>query len=78
MENVGYYQAGLRIVMAASLFGAIITDGFVPEISKKQNDKKFVTNKMLNLFTFLGVFYFLLLITLSTYFNTIVKYFVFK
>lgn len=73
MENVGYYQAGLRIVMAASLFGAIITDGFVPEISKKQNDKKFVTNKMLNLFTFLGVFYFLLLITLSTYFNTIVN-----
>lgn len=73
IESVGYYQAGLRIIMAASLFGAIITDAFVPEISKKQNDKKFVVDKMLNLFSFLGVFYFLLLITLATYFNTIVN-----
>jgi O-antigen/teichoic acid export membrane protein len=73
METVGYYQAGLRLIMAASLFGAIITDGFVPEISKRQNDKKFVTDKMLNLFTFLGVFYFLLSLTLATYFNTIIN-----
>ena len=73
METVGYYQAGLRLIMAASLFGAIITDGFVPEISKRQNDKKFVTYKMLNLFTFLGVFYFLLSLTFATYFNTIIN-----
>lgn len=73
METVGYYQAGLRLIMAASLFGAIITDGFVPEISKKQNDKNFVTDKMLNLFTFLGVFYFLLTLTLASYFNTIIN-----
>ena len=73
MGTVGYYQAGLRLIMAASLFGAIITDGFVPEISKKQNDKKFVTDKMLSLFAFLGVFYFLLSLTLYTYFNTIIN-----
>lgn len=70
METVGYYQSGLRLIMAASLFGAIITDGFVPEISKNKNNKKFITEKMLNLFAFLGVFYFLFLLTLGFYFKT--------
>jgi len=71
METIGYYQSGLRLIMAASLFGAIITDGFVPEIAKNKNQKKFITARMLNLFTFLGVFYFLLLLTLMFYFKTV-------
>ena len=73
METLGYYQSGLRIIMAASIFGAVITDGFVPEISQKQKDKKFITSRMVKLFHFLVVFYFLLLVTLGFYFNTVLE-----
>jgi len=73
METVGYYQSGLRLVMAASLFGAVITDGYVPEISKRFQDKLFITKKMVSLFNFLAVFYTLLLITLAFYFNSIIN-----
>ena len=73
METVGYYQSGLRLIMAASLLGAIITDGFVPEISRNLENKAYVTNKMINLFSFLIVFYALLLITIGFYFKTIVS-----
>ena len=73
MKTVGYYQVGLRLIMAASLFGAIITDGFVPQMSKNKDDRKLVTIKMVNLFKILLVFYFLLCITLSFYFNTIIN-----
>tara|TARA_B100000787_G_C16197101_1_gene301746 strand:- start:4097 stop:5530 length:1434 start_codon:yes stop_codon:yes gene_type:complete len=73
LETVGYYQSALRLIMAASLFGAIITDGYVPEISKNKDRKKFITEKMLNLFAFLTVFYFLLLLTLGFYFETIIN-----
>ena len=62
MKTVGYYQAGLRLIMAASLFGAVITDGFVPQMSKNKDDRKLVTIKMVNLFKILLVFYFLYLI----------------
>jgi O-antigen/teichoic acid export membrane protein len=72
MKTVGYYQAGLRLIMAASLFGAIITDGFVPQISKNKYNRKLVTKKMINLFNILLVFYFLLSLTLSFNFNTII------
>jgi O-antigen/teichoic acid export membrane protein len=73
METVGYYQSALRLIMAASLLGAIITDGFVPEIAKRLKDKQYVKSKMINLFNFLGVFYFLLLMTFGFYFNTILN-----
>jgi len=73
MDTVGYYQSGLRLIMAASLFGVIITDGFVPEIFKTHSNINYVTNKMKNLFEFLSVFYFLLLLTLGFYFDTIIS-----
>jgi len=73
VEIVGYYQSGLRLIMAASLFGVIITDGFVPEISKTHKNTNYVTGKMKNLFEFLSVFYFLLLLTFGFYFNTIIS-----
>jgi len=73
IEDVGYYQSGFRLIMAASLFGAVLTDGFVPDLSKNKNVKAYISKKTVNLFNFLLVFYILLIISLGFYFDTILK-----
>jgi len=72
LENVGLYQAGMRIIMASMLIAVIISDAFIPEISKAYKDKKVVTKKLSRLFEFILLFCGLTTITLYFYKQTII------
>jgi O-antigen/teichoic acid export membrane protein len=72
MENVGLYQAGMRIIMASMLIAVIISDAFIPEISKIFKDKTIVSKKLSGLFEFILLFSGLTLITLYFFKETII------
>ena len=72
LENVGLYQAGMRIIMASMLIAVIITDAFIPEISKDHLDIPLITKKLSRLFEFILLFSGLTIITLFFYKQTII------
>lgn len=72
LENVGLYQAGMRMIMASMLIAVIISDAFIPDISKAFNNKPLVTKKLSKLFEFILLFSGLTLITLFFYQKTII------
>ena len=71
-HDVGIYQSGMRIIMAALLVTVIISDAFIPEISRIFNDKSKVNIKLSQLFDSILVFSFLVVITLLFYNETII------
>jgi O-antigen/teichoic acid export membrane protein len=72
LENVGLYQAGMRMIMASMLIAIIISDATIPEVSKLLENKLFVTKKLSKLFEFVLFFSGLTLITLYFYKKTII------
>jgi O-antigen/teichoic acid export membrane protein len=72
LENVGLYQAGMRIIMASMLIAVIISDAFIPEISKMFESKSIVSKKLSKLFEFILLFSGLTLITIFFYKKTII------
>ncbi len=73
LESVGFYQAGMRIIMASMLIVVIINDAFIPEISKLVNQKLIIIKKLSSLFEFILLFSILMAITLYFYKGTIIK-----
>jgi O-antigen/teichoic acid export membrane protein len=71
-ENVGFYQAGMRIIMASMLIAVIISDAFIPEISKIFQEKSVVSKKLSSLFEFILLFSGLTIITIFFYKKTII------
>lgn len=74
LENVGLYQAGMRIIMASMLISVIISDSFIPEISKIFKDKEVVSKKLVQLFNFILFFSGITLITIYCYKKTIIMF----
>ncbi|MBD0779700.1 oligosaccharide flippase family protein [Maribacter sp. ANRC-HE7] len=72
LENVGLYQAGMRIIMASMLIAVIISDAFIPEISKIFKKRSIVSKKMSTLFEFVLLFSGLTLTTIFFYKKTII------
>jgi len=72
LENVGLYQAGMRIIMASMLIAVIISDAFIPEISKRVENRSVVSKKMSKLFEFIIFFSSLTLTTIFFYKKTII------
>ncbi|NNC50726.1 MAG: oligosaccharide flippase family protein [Flaviramulus sp.] len=72
LENVGLYQAGMRIIMASMLIAVIISDAFIPEISKMFENRSIVSKKLSTLFEFILLFSGLTLITIFFYKHTII------
>lgn len=72
LENVGLYQAGMRIIMASMLISVIISDAFIPEISKMFENRSFVSKKLSKLFEFVLLFSGLTSITIYFYKKTII------
>lgn len=72
LNNVGLYQAGMRVVIAGMLIAVILNDAFIPEISSLSNQKKIVTQKMSKLFEFVLFFGLLTSIFILFYKNTII------
>ena len=69
LEDVGLYQAGMRIIMASMLIAVIISDAYIPEISKIHRNIAFVSKKLSNLFQFI-LFFSLLTITLIYFYQS--------
>ncbi|MEZ2413742.1 polysaccharide biosynthesis C-terminal domain-containing protein [Muriicola sp. E247] len=72
LEQVGIYQAGMRIVMASMLIAVIISDAFIPEISKLINQKGEAHKRLIKLFNFISLFALLTVITLYFYKTTLI------
>tara|TARA_R110002073_G_scaffold129173_1_gene275485 strand:+ start:4218 stop:5597 length:1380 start_codon:yes stop_codon:yes gene_type:complete len=72
LENVGLYQGGMRIIMASMLITVIISDAFIPEISRVYQNKPVISKKLSNLFQFILFFSGLTLITIYFYKKTII------
>ena len=72
LESVGLYQAGMRVIMASMLIAVIISDAFIPEISKMFKNKPIVSRKLSNLFEFILLFSGLTIITIFFYKKTII------
>lgn len=72
LENVGLYQAGMRIIMASMLIAVIISDALIPEISRMYRDKINVSIKLSSLFDFIVLFSGLTIITIYFYRETII------
>lgn len=72
LKDVGLYQAGMRIIMASMLIAIIISDAFIPEISKIFRNKSFVSKKLSQLFEFIMLFSGLMLIVIFFYKKTII------
>ena len=72
LENVGLYQAGMRIIMASMLIAVIISDAFIPEISKIFENRIIVSRKLSSLFEFILLFSGLTLLTIFFYKKTII------
>jgi len=72
LEKVGLYQAGMRIIMASMLIAVIISDAFIPNISKIFNNKRIVSKKLSTLFEFILLFSGLTIITIFSYKKTII------
>ena len=71
-HDVGIYQSGMRIIMAALLVTVIISDAFIPEISRIFNEKIIVAKRLTQLFDSILVFSFLVVMTLLFYYESIV------
>jgi O-antigen/teichoic acid export membrane protein len=72
LEQVGLYQAGMRIVMASMLIAVIISDAFIPEISRLKYKKDEALKKLSNLFNFISLFAILAVITIYFYRKTLI------
>jgi len=72
LENVGLYQAGMRIIMASMLIAVIISDAFIPEIAKIFENRVIVSRKLSSLFEFVLLFSGLTIFTLFFYKKTII------
>lgn len=72
LYNVGLYQSGMRMIMASLLISIIISDAFVPEISKIFKDRRRVTFRLGLLTDFLAVFSIIMGMTLYFYKETII------
>ena len=72
LYNVGLYQSGMRIIMSSLLISVIITDAFIPEISRSYTQKKMVTKKLAILYDFIVTFTLLIAITLLFYQKSII------
>lgn len=71
-HDVGIYQSGMRIIMAALLVTVIVSDAFIPEISRIFKQKTVVAQKLAQLFDFILVFSFLIVVTLLFYYESII------
>jgi O-antigen/teichoic acid export membrane protein len=72
LYNVGLYQSGMRIIMSSLLISVIITDAFIPEISRNFSQRKMVTKKLAILSDFILIFTLLIAITLLFYQKSII------
>lgn len=72
LQDVGLYQAGIRIVMAAMLIAVILNDAFIPEISSLASNKKKVIKKLQNLFKFVLFFAIITSVIILNFKNTII------
>mgnify|MGYP001275238242 FL=1 len=72
LENVGLYQAGMRIIMASTLIAVIISDAFIPEIAKIFENKSMASEKLSKLFEFILLFAGLTLSSIFFYKKTII------
>lgn len=72
LENVGLYQAGMRIIMASMLIAVIISDAFIPEIAKIFENKSMASKKLSKLFEFILLFAGLTLSSIFFYKKTII------
>lgn len=72
LENIGLYQAGMRIIMASMLIAVIISDAYIPDISKIFENRSVVSEKLSKLFEFIILFSGLTLITIFFYKKTII------
>jgi O-antigen/teichoic acid export membrane protein len=72
LENVGLYQAGMRIIMASMLIAVIISDAFIPEIAKIFENRIIVSKRLSSLFEFVLLFSGLTLFTIFFYKKTII------
>ena len=73
LENVGVYQAGMRIIMATMILAIIVSDAFIPEISELVKKKQKTNIKLQNLFRYIMVFSMLVITTIFFYKDTIIK-----
>ncbi|GAA4273214.1 flippase [Aquimarina gracilis] len=73
IEDVGLYQAGMRIIMASMLIAVIISDAFIPEISGLLQKREEVKLKLAKLFEFVMFFSFLAIATVFFYDRTIIQ-----
>lgn len=72
LQDVGLYQAGIRIIMAAMLIAVILNDAFIPEISSLTTDKKSVVKKLRSLFKFVLLFALITAVFIYYFKNTII------
>ena len=72
LENVGLYQAGMRIIMASMLIAVVISDAFIPEIAKIYENRIIVSKRLSSLFEFILLFSGLTLCTIFFYKKTII------
>tara|TARA_B100000795_G_C22803905_1_gene443603 strand:- start:3687 stop:5084 length:1398 start_codon:yes stop_codon:yes gene_type:complete len=72
LENVGLYQAGMRIIMASMLIAVIVSDAFIPEIAKIFENKSMASKKLSKLFEFILLFAGLTLSSIFFYKKTII------
>ena len=72
LENVGLYQAGMRIIMASMLIAVVISDAFIPEIAKIFENRIIVSKRLSSLFEFILLFSGLTLFTIFFYKKTII------
>ena len=72
LENVGLYQAGMRIIMASMIIAVIISDAFIPEIAKIFENKSIASKKLSKLFEFILLFAGLTLSSIFFYKKTII------
>ncbi|MEQ6125082.1 oligosaccharide flippase family protein [Pseudotenacibaculum sp. MALMAid0570] len=68
LDDVGIYQAGMRIIMAGMLISVILSDAFIPEISSLKKKKNIAKNKLKSLFEFV-IFFAVLTSTLIFFFK---------
>lgn len=73
LENVGIYQAGMRIIMAAMLISVIVSDAFIPEVSSLRKNADVVKVKMNKLFEFVLLFATLVALFVFFFKNTIIQ-----
>ncbi len=73
MEDVGTYQAAMRIIMAAMLISIIVSDAFIPEVSSSKKNVEAVKVKMIKLFEFLILFASLAILSVYFFKSTIIQ-----